>query len=124
MNAGKQPILVVNQACDCTVAQVTEQFKSAGYAVVQSFDLLSAMDARTQCTCQMIILLVYGKDGPPATVILDGNDVSTSIFLENEPERSFCAKITTLLSSIAVTAGANAENSNDESNGTGMQPDT
>ena len=115
MNAGKQPILVVNQACDCTVTQVTEQFMSAGYAVVQSFDLLSAMDARTRCICQLVVLLVYGKDGPPATVILDGNDMSTSIFLENEPERSFRAKFTTLLSPIAATADANAESSNDES---------
>ena len=116
MNAGKQPILVVNQACDCTVTQVTEQFMSAGYAVVQSFDLLSAMDARTRCICQLVVLLVYGKDGPPATVILDGNDISTSIFLENEPERSFRAKFTTLLSPIAVTSDVNAESSSDESN--------
>ena len=76
MNAGSQPILVVNQACGCTVTQVTEQFKSAGYAVVQSFDLLSAIDARhSKCICQMVVLLVYGKDGPPVTIILDGNDI-------------------------------------------------
>ena len=68
MNAGKQPILVVNQACGCTVTQVTEQFKSAGYAVVQSFDLLSAMDTRTRCICQLVVLLIYGKDGPPGEV--------------------------------------------------------
>lgn len=119
MNAGKQPILVVNQACKCTVAQVTELFRSAGYAVVQSFDLLSAIDARTRCICQMVVLLVYGKDGPPATVILDGNDISTSIFLENEPERSFRAKFSILLSPIAVTGDANTECSNDGSNDVG-----
>jgi hypothetical protein len=43
------------------------------------------------------------------------NDISTSIFLENEPERSFRAKFTTLLSPIAETADANAESSNVES---------
>ncbi len=123
MNAGKQPILVVNQACDCTVTQVTEQFESAGYAVVQSFDLLSAMDVRTRCICQMVVLLVYAKDGPPATVILDGNDMSTSIFLENEPERSFRTKFSTLLSPIAGTSDANTDSSNYGSNDVETQHD-
>ena len=123
MNAGKQPILVVNQACGCTVTQVSEYVKSAGCAVVQSFDLLSAMDTRARCICQLVVLLIYGKDGPPATIILDGNDMSTSIFLENEPECSFRAKFITLLSPIAVTADANAESSNDGSNDVETQHD-
>lgn len=114
MNAGRRPILAVNQACACTVTQVTEQFKSAGYAVIQSFDLRSAMDTDTRCNCQLVVLLIYGKDGPPVTIILDGNDQSTSIFLENEPERSFLAKFTNLMSPIAVTPDTDAESSKDE----------
>lgn len=103
MNAGSQPILVVNQACSCIVTQVTDQLSTAGYEVVQSFNLLSALARHSKCFCQMIVLLVYGQDGSPITIILDGDDLSTSIFLENEPERSSRARFTTLLSSIAAT---------------------
>ncbi len=103
MNAGRQPILVVNQACSCTVTQVTDQLSTAGYAVVQSFNLLSALSRNSICLCQIVVLLVYGQDRPPATIILDGDDLSTSIFLENEPELSSRARFTTLLSPIATT---------------------
>lgn len=109
MNTGRQPILVVNQACSCTVTQVTYQLSTAGYAVVQSFNLLSALAKHSKCLCQIVVLLVYEQDGPPATIILDGDDLSTSIFLENEPGHSSRARFTTLLSSIAETVDPTSE---------------
>lgn len=115
MNAGRQPILVVNQACSCTVTQVTDQLSAAGYAVVQSFNLLSALARHSKCLCQMVVLLVYGQAGPPATLILDGNDLSTFVFLENEPERSSRARFTSLLSPLATTVDPTLDDKADES---------
>ena len=123
MNAGRQPILVVNQACSCTVTQVTDQLSMAGYAVVQSFNLLSALAKHSKCLCQMVVLLVYGQDGPPATIILDGDDLSTSIFLENEPERSSRARLTTLLSPIAAIVDPTPESNFNQPTGIETQYD-
>ena len=98
MNAGKQPILVLNQDCSCMVTQVTNQLNAAGYSVVRSFDLFSALGSFSKCICQMVVLLVYGQDGPPATLIFDGNDFSTSVFLENGSERFSRPRFIALLS--------------------------
>jgi hypothetical protein len=98
MNAGKQPILVLNQNCSCTVTHVTDQLNAAGYSVVRSFDLFSALARSSKCICKIVFLLVYGQDGPPSTLILDGNDLSTSVFLENDAERSSRTRFIALLS--------------------------
>jgi hypothetical protein len=103
MNAGRQPILVLKQDCNCTVDQVTAQLNEAGYSVVRSFDLLSALARYTNSICQMVILLVYGKEGPPSTLIIDGNDISTSVFLDHEPDRSTRSRFITLFSCLCAT---------------------
>lgn len=100
MNAGKQPILVMNQGCSCTVTQLTNQLNASGFSVVKTFDLLSALSRYPNCICQMVILLVYGQDGPPATLIFDGNDISTSVFLENDSERTSRSRFIALLSKL------------------------
>jgi hypothetical protein len=98
MNKGKQPILVLNQNCNCSITQVTDQLNAAGYSVVRSFDLFSALARYSQCICQMVVLLVYGQDGPPLTLVLKGNGLSTSVFLENEPKISSHTLFIALLS--------------------------
>jgi hypothetical protein len=100
MYSGKQLILVLNQDCNCTAEQVSDHLDAAGYSVMRSFDLISAQQGCSNCNCQLIILLVYGQDGPPATLIFDGTKFSTSIFLDNDPERTLGARISALLSKI------------------------
>lgn len=102
MNPGKQPILVVNQACDCTVTQITNKLSQAGYSVVQSFDLHSVLDIDSICLGQMVVLLVYGQDGPPATLIVSGNNSNTSVYLEKDTDRSSRSKFITLFSKISL----------------------
>jgi hypothetical protein len=98
MNAGKQPIFVIEQECNCTAAQATDQLISAGFSVVKSFDLDSAISSRSNCGCQMVVLLVYSYSGPPATLILDGSVTHTSIYLENDPDRSSRHRLIEVLS--------------------------
>jgi hypothetical protein len=92
MNVGNQPLVSIQQGCDSVVAQVTAALKSAGYFVMQSFDLHSAIRphsgcacAQAACACQMVILLVYAQDGPPATLIFDSDETRTSVYLVDSP---------------------------------------
>jgi hypothetical protein len=101
MKLGKQPILVLDQDCSCSVIKVTDQLNAAGFTVVRSFDLQSALAKYRGFLCQMIVLLAYSQDGSPATLILDGNHLGTSIFLENDPEGSFRSLLVTELSKLA-----------------------
>jgi hypothetical protein len=73
---------------------------AAGYAVVKTFDLLSALAINSNRIFQIVILLVYGQDGPPATLIIDGNDSSTAVFLENDPEQLPQSQFIPLLSKL------------------------
>lgn len=102
MYAGKQPLLVVNQKCSCTVTQVTAQLHAAGFSVMQSFDLFSTRERHSKHIRQIVVLLVYQLDGPPSTLILDGNDTITFIFLENNLGQSSQSQFFTLLSQIQV----------------------
>ena len=88
MNTGSQPFIVIYQDCETTVAQVTAALESAGYIVQQSFNLRTAMNGpsgcaneQEECICQMVILLVYAQEGPPATLVFDSNPSQTHISL-------------------------------------------
>ena len=64
--------------------------------VMRSFDLKVARAAHVgctcphhgtqQCDCQMVVLLVYGKDSYPATLVVHGHDGQTHIALVDTPE--------------------------------------
>ncbi len=88
MITGKLPLFVSQQECDCAVEETKFSLEMAGYTVVRSFDLHSAIATHFLCTCQLVVLLVYGQNGPPATLIFDSQESGTSIFLDTDPERS------------------------------------
>ena len=90
----------MEQECNCTAAQATDQLVSAGYSVVKSFDLDTALSSQTNCGCQLVVLLVYNHSGPPATLILDGSVTHTSIYIENDPDRSSRHRLISVLSGI------------------------
>lgn len=78
------PFLVLDQTCDQVLAWVKQQLAGAGFRVVQTFDLQVARMAHpdcpcphhgaADCNCQMVVLLVYGKQADPATLIIHGQD--------------------------------------------------
>jgi hypothetical protein len=95
MNAGNQPLIVMQLDCNSAVKQMTAALRSAGYLVVQSFDLHSAMTAHSgcncnpdSCACQMVVLLVYAQDGPPVTLICDSNEFQTGVYLVKSSQQS------------------------------------
>ena len=78
---------------DCngeTAAQAaTEALTRRGFRVVRSFDLRSAMAAHAdcecphhgtaKCTCQFVVLLVYGESGAPTVVTAHSRDAQVQV---------------------------------------------
>jgi len=78
------PFLVLDQTCDQVLAWAREKLSSADFRVVQTFDLQVARLAHPDCpcphhgtedcTCQMVVLLVYLKQDEPATLVIHGQE--------------------------------------------------
>jgi hypothetical protein len=68
---------------------VTEGMTRHGLQVVRSFDLRTTRGPQTdcvcpyrgtvECTCQYVVLLVYGETGAPATLLIHGRDAQTRL---------------------------------------------
>ena len=90
-------LLTIEYTCDKAVHWVIESLESAGLHVANSFDLQSARATLSQCTCphhgtadcdcQMVVLLIYGTDGSPVTLVAHGHDGQTWLSLVEIPEQ-------------------------------------
>ncbi|MGB3717529.1 MAG: hypothetical protein WA996_24145 [Candidatus Promineifilaceae bacterium] len=77
------------------VRWIAEALALADLQVATSFDLRTARAAHTECACphhgttacdcQMVVLLVYGNDACPATLVVHGRDGRTYLSLANAP---------------------------------------
>lgn len=87
------PFLVIENTCTQVLTLVNEKLIEAGFRTVQTFDLQTARLAHLGCTCphhgtsdcncQMVILLVYGKQEDPATLIIHSQDEKTGVSLSS-----------------------------------------
>src|SRR5512146_3259502 len=78
------PFLTLDRTCEQVDAWVCQSLTDAGLRIVQTFDLQVARLAHPdcpcphhgtdECNCQMVILLVYRKQGVPATLVIHGQD--------------------------------------------------
>ena len=85
------PFLALNQTYEQVQAWAGEKLIRAGFRIVTTFDLRIARLAHPECpcphhgtdacNCQLIVLLVYGKQDEPATLVLHGQDGKTWISL-------------------------------------------
>jgi hypothetical protein len=85
------PFLALEQTCDQVDQWVRERLTHAGLRVVPTFDLQIARLAHPECqcpnhgtdacSCQLVILLVYGKQEDPATLVIHGQDGKTWLSL-------------------------------------------
>ncbi len=94
MIAGSQPLIVLDTDCHSAVVALSTGLLAAGYQVIQSFDLHSAMAPVNEhqcspdsCHCQMVILLVYPQDGAPVTLICNSENAQTMVHLVNSPNQ-------------------------------------
>jgi hypothetical protein len=89
------PFFSANRPYDEVLPWLRQRLSQAGLRVMQTFDLNTArldledcpcpQHGTDKCDCQMIVLLVYGKDSGPATLILHGNDGQTWLSLIHTP---------------------------------------
>ena len=78
--------------CDTAVTEVTEALENAGLRVMPSFDsrltgapTVCPHHGAEQCDCQIVILLVYGPEERPATLMAHGQDGETWISIATAP---------------------------------------
>jgi hypothetical protein len=78
------PFLTLDQTCEQVDTWVRAKLTEAGWRVVPTFDLRIARLAHSDCpcphhgtescSCQLVILLVYGRQKSPATLVIHGQD--------------------------------------------------
>ena len=90
-------LLTLNLDSDQAIEQVSRRLIDDGLQVVRSFDLQTARSTHTNCTCpnhgtakcdcQMVVLLVYDKQGEPLTLVAHSQDGHTSFELVDTPQQ-------------------------------------
>jgi hypothetical protein len=90
-------ILTLQAESQTAIEQSIRRLEQFGLQVVRSFDLKVARAAHVgctcphhgtdQCDCQMVVLLVYGQEGSPVTLVVHGHDGQTRIVLVETPEQ-------------------------------------
>jgi hypothetical protein len=96
MNQNVQ-LMTVQANCEEATTHTAQLLSSVGLQVVRSFDLRSARMAHAecacphhgtaQCTCQFVVLLVYGRGGAPVTLVVHGHDGQTWLSLVDIPQQ-------------------------------------
>lgn len=96
MNQGTY-LLTLNLDSKNAVKRMMDRLDADGMQVIRSFDLQTAKVAHVECTCphhgknecdcQMVVLLVYDKEGTPLTIVAHGKDNKTHFSLVDAPER-------------------------------------
>ncbi len=97
------PFFSATRPYDEVLPWLKQQLSRAGLRVVQTFDLRVTSPLKLgycscphhgtdQCDCQLIVLLIYGKEERPVTLILHGNDGQTWLSLIDRPGQQADAK--------------------------------
>lgn len=91
------PFLILEQPCDEAIAWITRQVNGAGLQIMRTFDLQAARHdpadcpcphhGTDQCDCQMVVLLVYGDDHQPVSLVAHSHDGKTWFSLVDTPQQ-------------------------------------
>jgi hypothetical protein len=101
------PFLILEQPCDDAIDWVARQIGNAGLQVVRTFDLHVARRAQTscpcphhgtdQCDCQMVVLLVYGSDRQPVSIVAHGHNGQTWFSVVDTPQQRADPRVETAI---------------------------
>ena len=85
--------------CESTTRLIFHDLTQAGFDVVRSFDLQAARSSHLdcpcpnhgtdKCTCQIVVLLVYGYDLNPLALIIHSLDENTHISMVENPQQKY-----------------------------------
>lgn len=116
-------LLMLDCPVDEAVGWIIEALTRSDLQVATSFDLRTACAAQTEwpcphhgtsdCDCQMVVLLVYGADACPATLVVHGHDGRTWLSLADvpgqRPSRKLAATIRTMVAANALSPKQQAQ---------------
>lgn len=97
--SGSSPFLILEQPCDSAIDWVVQQISGVGLQVVRTFDLHVARHDHTscpcphhgtdRCDCQMVVLLIYGSEREPISLVAHGyNDQTWFSVVDNPQQRA------------------------------------
>jgi hypothetical protein len=91
------PFLYLELSCDEAIEWVYGQLVNINLKVIRTFDLQNARHANDscpcphhgtdQCDCQMIVMLVYGTDRDPISIVAHGYNGQTWFSLVDTPQQ-------------------------------------
>lgn len=91
-------ILTLRQSAELTVAWAMQRLMARGFQVERTFDLHAARMTQldcpcpyhgtSDCTCQMVVLLVRSPKIQPVTIVVHGHDDQTSLSLVDMANQS------------------------------------
>jgi hypothetical protein len=91
------PFLTMEQPCNKAIAWLVSQVGEVGLQVVRTFDLQSARHdpadcpcphhGTDQCDCQIVVLLVYGEEYQPISLVAHSFDGRTWFSLVDTPQQ-------------------------------------
>lgn len=97
------PFIILRKPCEEAVTWAASCLEQTGFRTVRTFDLQTARlghldypcphHGSSPCDCQMVVLLVYQADFPPATLVIHGSDVTSYIYLTNMPQQPAGAQL-------------------------------
>jgi hypothetical protein len=98
------PFFSTNRSYNELLPWLKQQLSRTGLRVMQTFDLHLASPLKVgycpcphhgmdQCDCQMLVLLVYGEEERPVSLILHSNDGQTWLSLVDHPGQRADSKI-------------------------------
>ena len=89
-------VLTLNLDSKRAVKKIMDRFSADGLRVMRSFDLQAAKSAHVNCTCphhgkkecdcQLVVLLIYGDQGTPFTLVAHSKDSKTRFSLVEPPD--------------------------------------
>jgi len=87
----------LNLDADQAVSLITDLLIESRYQVLPSFDLQAARAARilcpcphhgtARCDCQMVVLLIYGQEEQPASLVIHGQDGKSFLTLVDNAQQ-------------------------------------
>ena len=97
-----EPYFVLQQKWEEAVPGVVQRLAQTGYRVMCTFDLLDARAGQAacscphhgtdQCDCQMMVLLVYGMETQPVSLVVHSYDEMTWFYVVNTPQQRVDAR--------------------------------
>ena len=107
------PVLSVSHPCNETADLLKHRLMERGWTTLQTFDLQDALlgidgcscphHGTQECDCHMIVLLVYGLEPEPVTLILHGSDGQTWVaFADNAQQKARKASMTAIRDALEV----------------------